>query len=196
MSGGRQSQRLPCPPKCLHEDSQGYCAYRDHVGHGRGCPPGPDCACYEPLDGRQKPRDIPRPARRETAGYTHRPTAARSLEKDPKVLEMYQAGATDQEIADATGWSRRTVSKWRQSGGLPGNRKHNPIKDREAEVARLYDQGCSDNKIARTIGCSAKAVWDWRQRTGRKANHKPGWSEGKSKERSDTMTEDEKERTT
>lgn len=181
MSGGRQSQRLPCPPKCLHEDSQGYCAYRDHVGHGRGCPPGPDCTCYEPLDGRQKPRDIPRPARRETAGYTHRPTAARSLEKDPKALELYRSGASDREIADATGWGKSTVAKWRRDSGLPGNRKGVSLTQREAEVIRLYDQGHSDPEIARSIGCSVYAVFHWRRRTGRPANRRPGWQKGRTR---------------
>lgn len=176
MSGGRQKQMAPCPPKCLHEDSQGYCAYRDHVGHGRGCPPGPDCACYEPLDGRQKPRDIPRPARREPTGYTHRPTAAVSLQNDSRALELYRSGASDREIADATGWGKSTVAKWRRDSGLPGNRKGVSLTQREAEVIRLYDQGHSDPEIAGAIGCSTYAVFHWRHRTGRQANRRPGWS--------------------
>ena len=181
MSGGRQTQRNPCPPRCLHEDSQGWCAFRDHTGHGRGCPPGPDCACYEPLEGRQKPRDIPRPARREPTGYTHRPTAAVSLKNDSRALELYRSGASDREIADATGWGKSTVAKWRRDSGLPGNRKGVSLTQREAEVIRLYEQGNSDPEIARSIGCSAYAVFHWRRRTGRPANRRPGWQKGRTK---------------
>ena len=167
---------LPCPEGCRYQGKDGSCNYLNHDEgrSARGCPPGPDCIRYEPAEGyRAKPVRPPQP-KPEPKGYVKRPTAAESLEKNPEVLAMYQAGATDQEIADATGWSRRTVAKWRQSGGLPGNRKHNPIKDREAEVAWLYDQGLSDNKIARTIGCTHVAVFHWRTRTGRPPNGQPG----------------------
>lgn len=168
-------KRIPCPKGCRYQMADGACDYLCQAGQGRGCPPGPDCTRYEPAEGYQpKPVRPPQP-RRQVEGYTRRPTARQSLEADPKVLEMYQAGATDGEIADATGWSKRTVCKWRQGNGLPGNRKNTPIRDREEEAVRLYEAGCSDNQIAGTIGCSAKAVWDWRKRTGRKANHRQGW---------------------
>ena len=176
MSGSRQSQASPCPPGCRFEDAQGYCSYRQIMGSCRSLiegakHPGPDCACYEPLEGRQKPRDIPRPAKREAREYVRRPTAKQTFEKDPRVLEMYRAGATDREISEATGWARQTVARWRQQSGLPGNRSHTPIRDREEDAVRLYDRGLSDGAIARELGCSAPAVFRWRERTGRGPNH-------------------------
>ena len=187
MSGGKQSQAKPCPPDCRFRDSQGYCDYRQIMGRCRSLiegaeHPGPDCSCYEPLDGRPKPRDTLRLARREPTGYVRRPTARQSLEADPKVLEMYQAGATDGEIADATGWSKRTVCKWRQGNGLPGNRKGVSLTQRETEVIRLYDLGHSDPEIAGAIGCSTYAVFHWRHRTGRQANRRPGWQKGRQRQ--------------
>ena len=179
MSGNKQEQASLCPPGCRFEDAQGYCKYGQVMGCCRSVVypdshPGPDCTCYEPAEGSR--RQLILPPRREPEGYVHRPTARQSLEADPKVLEMYQAGATDGEIADATGWSKRTVCKWRQGNGLPGNRKGVSLTQREAEVIRLYEQGLSDRDIARSIGCGQVAVCRWRQRTGRKANHRQGWS--------------------
>lgn len=186
MSGGKQSQAKPCPPDCRFEDAQGYCNYRQIMGACRSLivgaeHPGPDCACYEPVDGQPKPRDLPRPVRREPTGYVHRPTAARSLEKDPKALELYRSGASDREIADATGWGKSTVAKWRRDSSLPGNRKGVSLTQREAEVIRLYEEGNSDPEIAGAIGCSTYAVFHWRRRTGRPANRRPGWQKGRTK---------------
>ena len=64
MSGSKQSQASPCPPGCRFEDAQGYCSYRQIMGSCRSLiegaeHPGPDCACYEPLDGQTKPRELP-----------------------------------------------------------------------------------------------------------------------------------------
>ena len=176
MSGNKQPQRAPCPEGCRYEDSQGYCSYaNDALGRpARGCPPGPDCVRYEPLDGQPKPRELPQLPRREPTGYTRRPTARQSLDNDRKALELYQQGATDPEIAKATGWANSTVGKWRRENGLPCNRVATPLMDREADAVRLYEQGLSDGAISRSIGCSGAAVFHWRKRTGRAANHKSG----------------------
>lgn len=165
-----------CPPKCRYQMADGSCDYLCQAGHRRGCPPGRDCIRYEPAEGyRPKPVPPPQP-RREVEGYVKRPTAKQSLENDRKALELYQRGATDPEIARATGWAKSTVGKWRRENGLPCNRTATPLMDREADAVRLYGQGLSDGAIARSIGCSQVAVYHWRKRTGRKANHKPGWS--------------------
>lgn len=165
-----------CPPKCRFQMADGSCDYLCQAGHRRGCPPGPDCTRYEPSEGYQPKTVRPPQPRHEVEGYTHRPTARQSLENDRKALELYQRGATDPEIARATGWAKSTVGKWRRDNGLPCNRTATPLMDREADAVRLYGQGLSDGAIARSIGCSQVAVFHWRKRTGRKANHKPGWS--------------------
>ena len=149
MSGSKQSQASPCPPGCRFEDAQGYCSYRQIMGSCRSLiegaeHPGPDCACYEPLDGQPKPRELPQLPRREPTGYTRRPTARQSLDNDRKALELYQQGATDPEIAKATGWANSTVGKWRRENGLPCNRVTTPLMDREADAVRLYEQGLSE----------------------------------------------------
>ena len=104
----------------------------------------------------------------------HRPTAMESLDKDPKIREMYQAGASDQDIADATGWAKRTVCKWRQNHGLPANRKNGVLVAKEAKAIRLYQQGFNDRAIAGAIGCSSITVYRWRERTGRPSNNARG----------------------
>lgn len=116
MAGGLKA-RLPCPPGCAHEDSDGHCEYLRDTGRCRGCPPGPDCVRFEPSDG-SRPRPAPPPQpRHETEGYVRRPTAVRALEHDPRAIAMWEAGATDREIADATGWAPSTVRKWRAMTG-------------------------------------------------------------------------------
>ena len=169
-------KRLPCPKGCRYQMADGACDYLCQTGHGRGCPPGPDCTRYEPAEGYQpKPVRPPQP-RRQVEGYTRRPTARQSLDNDRKALELYQRGATDPEIAKATGWANSTVGKWRRENGLPCNRVATPLMDREADAVRLYGQGLSDGAIARSSGCSQVAVYHWRKRTGRKANHRQGWA--------------------
>lgn len=177
MSGGRRRESMnPCPEGCRYEDEFGYCMYHHRTGQLRGGHPGPDCPKYEPLDGRPKARDTLRLARREPTGYVHRPTAKQSLENDRRALELYQKGATDPEIAKATGWAKSTVGKWRRDNGLACNRTASSLVDREADAIRLYEQGLSDGAIARSIGCSQAGVFQWRRRTGRKANHRQGWT--------------------
>ena len=167
--------QIKCPPKCRYQMADGTCDYLCQAGHSRGCPPGRDCIRYEPAEG-YRPKTVPPPQpRREVEGYVKRPTAKQSLENDRRALELYQRGATDPEIARATGWAKSTVGKWRRDNGLPCNRTATPLMDREADAVRLYGQGLSDGDIARSIGCGQVAVCRWRQRTGRKANHKPGW---------------------
>ena len=170
--------QIKCPPKCRYQMADGTCDYLCQAGHSRGCPPGPDCTRYEPAEGYHPKTVRPPQPRAQVEGYVHRPTAAKSLEKDPKALAMYQAGATDGEIADATGWGKSTVAKWRRDSGLPGNRKGVSLTQREAEVIRLYEEGNSDPEIAGAIGCSTYAVFHWRRRTGRPANRRPGWQKG------------------
>ena len=111
MSGGKQSQAKPCPPDCRFRDSQGYCAYRQIMGRCRSLiegakHPGPDCACYEPADGQPKPRDLPRPARREA-----------------EVIRLYEEGNSDPEIARSIGCSPHAVFHWRRRTGRPANRR-------------------------------------------------------------------------
>ena len=169
-------ESLPCPEGCRYQVKDGSCNYLNHDEgrSARGCPPGPDCIRYEPAEGyRAKPVRPPQP-KPEPKGYVKRPTAAESLEKDPEVLAMYRDGATDQEIADATGWSRRTIAKWRLSNGLPGHRRGVSLLAREEDAARMYGEGLNDNAIARAIGCTPVAVFYWRTRTGRPPNGQPG----------------------
>lgn len=170
-----------CPPKCRYQMADGSCDYLCQAGHRRGCPPGPDCIRYEPSEGYQPKTVRPPQPRREVEGYVKRPTAKQSLENDRRALELYQKGATDPEIARATGWAKSTVGKWRRDNGLPGNRKGVSLTQREAAVIRLYDQGHSDPEIAGAIGCSTYAVFHWRRRTGRQANRRPGWQKGKAR---------------
>lgn len=166
---------LPCPKGCRYAMADGVCDYLCQAGHSRGCDPGPDCTKYEPSEGYQPKTVRPPQPRHEVEGYTHRPTARQSLENDRKALELYQQGATDPEIARATGWAKSTVGKWRRDSGLACNRTATPLVDRESDAVRLYGQGLSDGAIARSIGCSQAAVFQWRRRTGRAPNHKPGW---------------------
>ena len=167
---------LPCPKDCYFLGYRGDCCdYNYLTASSRGCAPGPDCVRYRPRGDAKRPKSIPPQPRHAVEGYVRRPGSVQSLEADPKVLEMWEAGASDPEIARETGWARSTVQRWRLVTGRPSRRRRTSLMDREEEAVRLYEAGESDKAIARALGCSAAGVSSWRRRTGRARNRPPGW---------------------
>lgn len=87
---------------------------------------------------------------------------------DPqRAMELWQAGKSDREIAEALGCSYRGVQSWRMRHRLPANSDRQIGRGITAEYERLYGQGLSDKEIAVQLGVSRQNVQSWRFRTGR-----------------------------
>lgn len=128
---GRIKPRPGCEG-CIHVSYQGGCDYLLHTGHGRGCPPGEGCVVKD-TGKRAKPGcQLPPDRVGEWSDRYWRPSkptpSAVALENDETALRLYAAGASDPEIARATGWGVSTVRSWRRRTGRPANPKRK--KDR------------------------------------------------------------------
>lgn len=163
-------------------------------GYTKGVKPGHRCPAYATQDtqlAEKMARDKARKARiavdseqiRQAKRQLQRQHAAdaraafqRKLEaRQAKMLELYQAGKKDDEIAQAVGCATRTVQKWRCARHLQSNAQKTGarIDDLSEKLAYLYDSGCNDYEIARALSCSRSAVQKWRKTTNRPANLKP-----------------------
>ena len=82
-----------------------------------------------------------------------------------RALRLYQAGATDGEIAAAVGVSRSRVQKWRYATlKKPANKdkKGPPVKIDYKRVSELYRKGYNDVRIADKLGCGQTIIFRWR----------------------------------
>ena len=167
-------EQAKCPPNCFYADQDGYCSFLHRARQRRGCDPGPDCDKYLPADGpREKQINLPT---EYWPRDPRRPSAVQSLQHDETALRLYAAGASDPEIAEATGWSVSSVRRWRRETGRPPTRNFGSIEDRKEDAERLYNKGASDVAIAAELGVTHCGVRMWRLRTGRKPNFPKGRS--------------------
>lgn len=163
--------------RCRHPD----CVYRnrrDPVNMGR--------CNYLELTGRSRTAGLPEELRLpcNCPCYEGNGEPAAQPEEDwrEKALRLYEAGATDSEIAEALGFARERVGKWRRR-----TLKKPPNKDRRGTEPRfdwkrareLYRQGLNDLQIARELKCHASTVWQWRNKNGLPVNRRPGREGGK-----------------
>ena len=113
------------PPRgcegCVHASRAGGCDYLLHTGHSRGCPPGEACAVKD--TGQRPRRTCQLPPRRSDWDEYRRTAATYALERDETALRLYAAGASDPEIARATGWGVTSVRSWRRQTGRAANTK-------------------------------------------------------------------------
>lgn len=109
---------------CDHLDDIG-CAYLEHTGRRRPCPPGEGCTEYAPRKAKSRP-PLPAWAPQERTRLTHRPVGRRAwkveeLNQSQAACRLYAEGASDHAIARAAGCSVNTVAKWRRETGRPAN---------------------------------------------------------------------------
>jgi hypothetical protein len=83
--------------------------------------------------------------------------------------ELYEGGALDAEIADATGVHINRVRAWRSQNRLPGN-PGEAISDPGAARMSLWESGMNDREIGELVGVDQSAVAAWRNRLGLPAN--------------------------
>lgn len=82
-----------------------------------------------------------------------------------KAWALYEAGATDKEIAEAVGKSVITVRDYRRRAWAapPNPDKKGPGTRFDWKKAKeLHRRGLNDAQIAREIGCSPSTVRNWR----------------------------------
>lgn len=97
--------------------------------------------------------------------YTH------SVLDNPRFVEMYKNGATDQELMDAAGVSRSTVQRWRMRKSLAANgRRGGKPKIDDQKALELHKAGKVDREIAEQLGVCLSSVAAWRHKHGLEAN--------------------------
>jgi hypothetical protein len=105
---------------------------------------------------------------------------AKLEDRFPVRFERYRCGNTDQEIADAEGKPRNSITVWRKSHGLPANYStlsHKLSPEENAARLFLYGLGWSDHRIAKEQGCAHGAVCQWRNKRSLPANFRSGQRE-------------------
>jgi transposase len=99
------------------------------------------------------------------------------------LLELYEKGMADDQIAEVCGVNPWNVRDWRKKRRLaanliPGRRGgRKPQKDREYEDSLfrpLYDRGMTDPQIEKETGINRRAVCEWRHRFNLPVNGRKG----------------------
>ena len=113
--------RNDCAYKGTNTDT---CDYILITGKRRGCPAGPLCKRYKPINARnRKVPQLPSTFKKDRSGlYTAFET-------------MYAEGFSDREIAEALGVSRDTVSSWRRKERLPSQATRKQIMQAHEQLA-------------------------------------------------------------
>lgn len=89
---------------------------------------------------------------------------ARAESWKDRAFALYHVGATDKEIAQATGISLQHVGTWRRRNGLSLHKDKKgpePVFDWK-KAKELYRRGLNDAEIAKALGCGTSCVWRWR----------------------------------
>ena len=149
--------------RCRHPD----CIYRATRTNEKGSYKGGNCN-YLTMTGRSRikgePGRLSLPCFCTEYVPSGQPPQKQKADWKDKALDLYNAGATDREIAEALGVKRDSVCAWRHRVGLPLHRdRMGPVTTIDWKRAReLHRQGLNDREIAEAIGCGVNAVWRWR----------------------------------
>ena len=113
--------RNDCAYKGTNTDT---CDYILVTGKRRGCPAGPLCIRYKPVNAKE--RNVPQ--------------LPSTFKKDRSGLfvafqSLYEEGYSDQEIAAALGVSKETVARWRRSERLPSRETRRQIMSAHEKAA-------------------------------------------------------------
>lgn len=97
-----------------------------------------------------------------------------ATERTAQRRALYDAGASDGEIARIQGCKPPSIRGWRDRNGLPANpRKPAAVRiepEREQAWRDSYAQGLNDVQIAAAVGVQQRTILKWRQRRGLPAN--------------------------
>ena len=113
--------RNDCAFKGTNTDT---CDYILVTGKRRGCPAGPLCIRYKPVNAKErKVPQLPSTFKKDRSGLF---TAFGSL---------YEEGYSDREIADIMGVGKETVARWRRGERLPGRETRRQIMSAHEKAA-------------------------------------------------------------
>lgn len=89
---------------------------------------------------------------------------------------LYDAGHSDNEIAEATATKANTITVWRRKAGLPNVGPGGPVMPPEQNARRmvLYSLRWSDHHIAREEGVNKRSIRYWRIERGLAPNFPVG----------------------
>lgn len=90
---------------------------------------------------------------------------------------LWEQGACDREIAEATGATRAQIGGWRRKRGLACRYERvrlSAARDEAGqELRRLWEQGMTDKQIAAVLGVSGAAVGSLRKEMGLENRYRP-----------------------
>lgn len=105
----------------------------------------------------------------------YKPRGAKSVQIDlERGKAMFEAGATDEEIAEAFGVRPYRVAEWRSQNGLARTRGGDRTKGGflppidELRAMDLYLEGYDDLAMSEALGVTVRRVQNWRLRMGLK----------------------------
>lgn len=105
----------------------------------------------------------------------YKPRGAKAVQIDlERGKEMFEAGATDEEIAEAFGVRPYRVAEWRSQNGLARTRGGDRTKGGflppidELRAMDLYREGYDDLAMSEALGVTVRRVQNWRLRMGLK----------------------------
>lgn len=102
------------------------------------------------------------------------PKAKHRFRMDEKIIELWQRGLHDRQIADTLNMSSTAVARIRKVHGLPPNQRPRTQKVDRDKLTQLWQRGTKDKEIALTLGCTEGTVRMLRSRLGLPAQCKRG----------------------
>lgn len=150
-----------------------YCQYILVTGHCRGCSP-VKCKRYKRGNPAETIDDTTKIISKRSE-QSQRQKQYKSVRRHQEILELYNNGKNDHEIAHELNLAVGTIYNWRQQNNLPpnGHRGFQSTLDKD-EATKLYKEGLNDRQISERIGCTRNAIYMWRRKNGLKANAKRG----------------------
>lgn len=102
------------------------------------------------------------------------PKAEHRFKKDDKIIELWQRGLYDREIAEIMNIPQSTVGRIRLKHSLPPNQRPRCQKVNRDKLFGLWQSGATDEEIASTLGCTKQTVRHLRSEPGLPAQSKRG----------------------
>ena len=150
--------------RCIHPD----CIYRAKYASDKGLSVAGNCN-YMAMNGKSRIAGLPDRLQLpcncpEYVPNVTDPELYKQKTWQDKALALYNAGATDREIAQACGKESQRVGEWRRKLGLPlhPDRKGTDPRFDWKQARELYRRGYNDREIAEALGCGVSTVWRWR----------------------------------
>ena len=162
---------IRCGSCVYRSKSQLYrCDYSSITGCTRKAQPPEKCTFYKRGNRRETPK------KPQGLAAPRKMLAANRVYDLDRAMQLWTAGATDREIAEAIGSSRKHVAGWRKNNRLRVNREPKANQKYDWNLAmELWKNGATDREIAEAIEAeNPQYVGNWRRGRKLSANKKRG----------------------